>query len=784
MIDGKRVIAVLPAYNAEKTLEATVGEIPSVVDEIVLADDQSGDATVEVANRLGLNVFRQARNRGYGGNQKTCYAEALKRGADVVVMVHPDYQYSPKLVTAMASMVAYGVYDVVLGSRLLGGGALRGGMPRYKFLFNRLLTLFQNACLGAHLSEYHTGFRAFSSEVLRSLPLEQNSEDFVFDNQVLAECLLLRKNIGEISCPTRYFPEASSINFRRSVRYGLGVLLTTVQCMFAKCGLCYWGPFRFYGEDLSRHGLAGERISSRFKILLSLYFLVCVGFFAFRTAHWKQVNDAAQIHYLCFLMDHGMAPYRDLLEINMPGIYLVNWSVMHTLGGGSAAWRIFDFGLMGLAAWAMIAIARPYDWLAGVLGAALFILYHGRDGAGQEGQRDFIIAVLLLCAYAFLFDSFRSRRKWPMFAFGLCAGMAATIKPTPLPFVLLLLALAAIRGRVSGEQILKPLLYALSGLLVPFAIVGAFLVSKHAVGSFFYLLRVELPFYQTLGRLPFRTLLAFSATASVETMALIALAIAAMKRDWWNWEGKLLVVGILFGIASYFGQGKGFPYHRYPMLAFLLLWASLQIITALRARGTLRVLAMAGVGFAVIIAPIYVSKSVRKVWQPEFINTLTADLNRLGGRELSGHVQCISTPADCDTALYGMRLVQSTGLFYDYLIFGPTQQRAVRDARGRFWQEFEQNPPQVVVVGSGLFPSGRGYSKLDSWPLFQQQLATNYYLYKDRTFPPSESGQNAYRIYIQKNALSGFAIGADRSQGLFRGVLPQVKPLLAIVIKP
>ena len=327
--------------------------------------------------------------------------------------------------------------------------------------------------------------------------------------------------------------------------------------------------------------LASNRLSSYLRMLLAVYFLGCVGFFAVRTAHWTQVNDPAQLHYLCFLMDHGMAPYRDLLEINMPGIYLVNWSVMHTLGGGSAAWRAFDFSLMAMAAWAMISIARPYDWLAGVFGATLFILFHGRDGAGQEGQRDFIIAVLLLCAYSFLFYSFRIRRKWPMFAFGLCGGIASTIKPMPLPFVLLLLLLAAVRWKRMGEPILKPSLYALSGVMAPLAIVVIFLVSKHALGSFWYVLRVELPFYQRLGLLPLHKLLVLITTASLKTVALIALAIAVIKRDWWNWEGKLLVVGILFGVASYLAQGKAFPYHRYPMLAFLFLWAGLQIITAL-----------------------------------------------------------------------------------------------------------------------------------------------------------------------------------------------------------
>ena len=248
MINKKRIVAVLPAYNAEKTLDATVGEIPEIVDEVILVDDLSTDQTVAVARRLGLKVMAHDRNRGYGGNQKTCYAYALAEGADVVVMIHPDYQYSPLMVTALASMVAYGVYDVALGSRLLVGGALRGGMPLYKYAFNRMLTIFQNLMLGAHLSEYHTGFRAFSAEVLRALPLERNSDDFVFDNQVLAQCLMLKARIGEVSCPTRYFPEASSINFKRSMTYGIGVLRTTLQCVAARLGIAKAPIFDFAGS--------------------------------------------------------------------------------------------------------------------------------------------------------------------------------------------------------------------------------------------------------------------------------------------------------------------------------------------------------------------------------------------------------------------------------------------------------------------------------------------------------------------------------------------------------
>jgi len=250
MINGKRVAVVMPAYNAEHTLEATVREIPDLVDIRILVDDYSKDKTVEVARRLGLAVFVHDRNLGYGGNQQTCYREALAAGADVVVMVHPDYQYTPLLITPMASMVAYDIYDVVLGSRIIGGQALRGGMPLYKYIANRFLTAFENLFLHAKLSEYHTGYRAFSSKVLATLPLLENSQDFVFDNQMLAQCVYFGFRIGEVSCPTKYFEEASSINFRRSVKYGLGVLLTSLQFALNKLGLIHLPRFSAGGRKL------------------------------------------------------------------------------------------------------------------------------------------------------------------------------------------------------------------------------------------------------------------------------------------------------------------------------------------------------------------------------------------------------------------------------------------------------------------------------------------------------------------------------------------------------
>jgi len=251
MLEGRKIIVVLPAYNAERTLEDTYREIPlEVVDEVLLVDDASSDNTVEVARRLDMKIFTHKENKGYGANQKTCYQEAIKAGADIVIMLHPDYQYPPKLITAMAGLIVSGMFDVVLGSRILGGFALRGGMPLYKYFSNRILTLIENIFLGEKLSEYHTGYRAFSKEVLLNLPLLENSDDFVFDNQVLAQVIYSNYRIGEITAPSKYTKESSSISFKRSVIYGFAVLSTITQFFLQKSGICKFKIFDKNGKKL------------------------------------------------------------------------------------------------------------------------------------------------------------------------------------------------------------------------------------------------------------------------------------------------------------------------------------------------------------------------------------------------------------------------------------------------------------------------------------------------------------------------------------------------------
>ena len=247
MINGKKVVVVLPAYNAASTLETTYNEIPmEIVDEVVLVDDASPDNTVDVGKGLGIkHIVKHQNNRGYGGNQKSCYSKALELGADIVIMLHPDYQYTPKLIHSMSYMIANDVYPVVLGSRILGKGALLGGMPTYKYIANRFLTLTQNILINQKLSEYHTGYRSFSREVIEAIDFEANSDDFVFDNQMLSQIFMKGFEIGEVTCPTKYFEEASSINFSRSVTYGLGVLKTSIMHRLHMWGLA---KYKIYGD--------------------------------------------------------------------------------------------------------------------------------------------------------------------------------------------------------------------------------------------------------------------------------------------------------------------------------------------------------------------------------------------------------------------------------------------------------------------------------------------------------------------------------------------------------
>ncbi len=500
--------------------------------------------------------------------------------------------------------------------------------------------------------------------------------------------------------------------------------------------------------------------SSTLKQIGAFVLGTCVVIFVCTTWHWPFVGDEAFIRYVIFLMHHGMAPYRDIVDINMPGAYAVDWLVVRLFGSGSLAWRIFDFALMGLATVAAVAIARPYDWFAGIYAGFLFMLIHGRDGVAQAGERDLTMSVLLLGAVALLFYA-RRNNSWVATAFfGLLCGCASIIKPTVIPLGFVLLLMLTVDRRRAHSPILAHAIGGIAGLLVPLLLTFLFLVRQHAVHAFLYTLRTLLPYHASIGRLPMFYFLWHSFASELVPILLVWLTIALLQKDWRSWERAVLLVCLAFGLVSLIVQGKGFPYHRYPSEAFLLLLAGIDFTVALQLRGKLKVLGVVGLALGVLVlAPISTIKAARYQGKiPETSAMLQADLNRLGGQALSGNIQCIDTVGGCIFTLNRMRLVQSTGFLYDCYLFAPKPSPVQQEYRARFWRELQTHPPKVFVVTNRLCMNVRGssFNKLEQWPQFDEYLQADYTLEVQRT-PPHEvrwwnqpTQPTSYRIYVRK----------------------------------
>lgn len=498
--------------------------------------------------------------------------------------------------------------------------------------------------------------------------------------------------------------------------------------------------------------MLNDRAIARLNAGLCAVLGLCVFVFIVRSMHWPLVNDASWMHYASFLIDKGVVPYRDFLDMNMPGSFLVDWLAVHTFGGGALAWRLFDLALMGVASLAIFAIARPYGWFAGVFGASLLILFHGRDGMGQLGQRDLQMAVLMLVAYAFLFRALRTNLTWPMGFFGLAAGMAAMIKPTALPWSAVLLAMAAATLHRRQLPVAKKVVVGIVGLLLPMILICAWLWRNHAMAACLHSLRLMMPYYAAAGRRSIGYLIRMSMSPSMQVLALAAAVIAWMRRDWRTLEGSALIVGVAFGVASYVLQGKGYAYHRYPLVALLMVWVGIECSRALHDRKILRVVGIAGLVYGCLgVAPLYLRTAIRARWSEVFITSLQRDLITIGGEQLSGQVQCIDSVSGCLTTLYRMRLLQSAGLLSDVLIFGPAEQQIVRDTQTSFWKAIQARPPRVIVVSSWLHLINAGdYKKLAMWPEFASYLSANYDVEIERSFPPNMTGQQGYRVYVLK----------------------------------
>ncbi len=507
-----------------------------------------------------------------------------------------------------------------------------------------------------------------------------------------------------------------------------------------------------------------------FRWMLVLALLIGTILYVVWTWRWPLLGDCTLFHYIAFLMDHGMAPYRNLPDMNFPGAFLSEWLVIHTYGGGSLAWRLFDFSLLLAMGAGLIAVARPYDWLAGFFAAVVMMLAHGRDGIYDTGQRDLTIAALVVIGYVFLFRARRKDEAWAAGVFGFCMAAAGTIKPTTLPLMILLPAFLAAAMRREGRSAGRMLAWSVAGMAVPLAAVWIFLLREKAVGAFVHSLTTLEPYFASLGRRPLVYLLNHSVSPLMPLVAIwmtLLIGSAIRNRSWrrWGgarsverWERAALVSGVLVALGGYIAQGKAFPYQRYPFLVLLLLLMGLDLTAALRKPGFELWLAVLGLGFgSLFLVPQSLVKVKRYDWRnQQYVSLMDADLEGLGGSQLSGHIQCMDTTTGCSQVFYNLRLVSETGMLSDFLVFGRPQAAEVRVARAEFLPQIEARPPWVMVVTGGLFPKGPAdFRKLQLWPAFDEFLSEHYRQCVQRTptkmvdwggGPPEPPA--SYRIYV------------------------------------
>jgi hypothetical protein len=491
------------------------------------------------------------------------------------------------------------------------------------------------------------------------------------------------------------------------------------------------------------------------------------------TRHWPMVGDAALLHYSVFLIEHGWIPYRDFADINMPGAYWATAAGMKLPWQPDVAWRIFDLGLVALPGCGYYVIARPYSRFAAFFATAMLLLVHGQDGVQQAGQRDLVIAVLLVLGSASLIEGMR-RQEW-LYAlpFGLATGLAATIKPTAAPLGLVLLALAALHhlrwwrvenqrptGNARRPAVLPWIVAGLGSMCVGPLVMLMWLWRHHALDAWLQLQEILLPYYASLERRPFGFTLSHSISPIAALAVLWLAGIVAARPHWPTAERLLIAAAALLNLLALLAQGKALPYQRYPMMVFLLLLISLDLVTSLRSSSKARYVAIAGLACgALIIAPLALLRVHRFDARPqEFDSMLASDLQRLGGSQLSAHVQCMDTIQDCLPTLFTLRWLPATNTLSDAELFGPAQKPAVQFMRQRFMHAAGANPPMVIVVVSGSFlDSSSGYSKLAAWPEFAGWLATHYSLVAERTPPhmvrwwSRPQPPPGYRLYVSKN---------------------------------
>jgi Dolichyl-phosphate-mannose-protein mannosyltransferase len=482
-------------------------------------------------------------------------------------------------------------------------------------------------------------------------------------------------------------------------------------------------------------------------ILVAAFFYMVV-----HTFRWPLMQDAQVMHYVNFLADHGFAPYRDIGDMNMPGCYLMERFGMSVFGSGDLGFRLYDYFLMVGMTVAMVAIAWPYDWLAGLFSGVLFAMIHASDGPKGAGQRDEVMAVLVVLGIAFLFHAVRKMIPAWMALGGFFFGMATSVKPTIAPLGLLLLLAIAIVVRRKGVRAWPFIFYGVLGAVVPAILFVGFLVHYHAVEAFIYLNRTLTAYYAELNRLTFVNLLRESLPRPMRLLIPFGVAVVLLNPDRTNWERWALAAGVAFGYLSYFVQGKGFYYHRYPLIAMTLLWFGIELSVAARKSGFTRMLGSVGLAIGIFgLVPLFAGRARTIFYSNVFTETLESDLGKLGVNQLQRNVQCLDMVDGCMNALYHLQIVQQTGMTGDNIIFAsnPTLP-IVLHYRKVFWDALVANPPDVFVMSDEQFLDDASFDKLNRWPLFAQYLADHYNIYSARSFPITV----AYRVYVRKGSFA------------------------------
>jgi hypothetical protein len=480
--------------------------------------------------------------------------------------------------------------------------------------------------------------------------------------------------------------------------------------------------------------------------LIGFWLIGCVAVFCIETLHWPLVNDAALIHYISFLMNHGLKPYRDILDPNMPGTYCIDWLVIHVFGGDAIGARLYDLLLLSLAAIAMFVIAWRKSKFAALNAACLFILFHGRDGMMQTGQRDLAIAVLLLAAIALATQLSSRSQLSTALCLGLVIGIATTIKP----FALLSLSLIIpVLSSLPSNRRAKILFAVAVGLLIPLLAVAIFLVHLDVVRPFLFVLLILDPFHARLGFPGVRFLISHCFTLPLIVMSLLGVAAMRMTSSTQrNVERELLLVGTVVGTIGYFAQLKGFPYHRYPSAACLLLLVSIEFIHAVKRKGPSFWIGAVGLAYGTILAPLYLERALHRTWPNEMELALIHDLKTFGGPDLNGNIQCIDSVSGCTRVLYDQRLLQSTGVMYDEFFFVPHPPPSLVSRRDQFLRRLEETEPKLIVVTPDSFPQRKqADAKLLLWPAFDTFLSRCYDEISDRAFRQGDSGEDGYRLY-------------------------------------